>query len=317
MYYAISHLTLYKYSEPISDSVMEIRMQPRSDGIQRTIRFDLKVSPETRIFSTRDYLGNVIHNFNIPALHESLAIKSEAVVDVKPPQALPDALLNSAWDEIDNARNDRDLYDFLLTGRYTKPTALLSQFGDEVDWRRRSDPLSVVRELNSAIYNAFEYRSGVTRADSPIDEALADRRGVCQDFTHIMLTMLRQIGIPARYISGYLFHRTEEGDRSDEDATHAWLEAWLPSLGWVGFDPTNNLIVGNRHVRVNISNDYANASPSRGIFRGNADTELEVRVHVRELDDLPYEQTELTPEMPLPRYQYYQAPKQEQQQQQQ
>ncbi|MEM9953209.1 MAG: transglutaminase family protein [Chloroflexota bacterium] len=317
MYYAISHLTLYQYSEPISDSVMELRMHPRSDGIQRVIRFNLNVSPDTRIFSIKDYLNNTIHHFNIPALHESLAIKAEAIVEVKQPPPLPDTLPESAWDEIDSAIQDRDLYDFLLDGKYTQATFLLSQFAQEVDWRRRGDPLSLVRELNSIIYDAFEYQSGVTRVDSLIDEALSARRGVCQDFTHIMLTMLRQVGIPARYVSGYLFHRTDVGDRSDEDATHAWLEAWLPSLGWVGFDPTNNLIVGNRHVRVNISKDYDNASPSRGIFRGNASTELEVGVQVKQLDELPYEHVELAPEMAMPRYQYYQAPKQSQQQQQQ
>ncbi|MEO1288850.1 MAG: transglutaminase family protein [Chloroflexota bacterium] len=317
MYYAISHLTLYQYSEPISDSVMELRMHPRSDGIQRVIRFNLNVSPDTRIFSIKDYLNNTIHHFNIPALHESLAIKAEAIVEVKQPPPLPDTLPESAWDEIDRAVQDRDLYDFLLDGKYTQATFLLSQFAQEVNWQRRGDPLSLVRELNSIIYDAFEYQSGVTRVDSLIDEALSARRGVCQDFTHIMLTMLRQVGIPARYVSGYLFHRTDVGDRSDEDATHAWLEAWLPSLGWVGFDPTNNLIVGNRHVRVNISKDYANASPSRGIFRGNASTELEVGVQVKQLDELPYEHVELAPEMAMPRYQYYQAPKQSQQQQQQ
>ncbi|MGB7342425.1 MAG: transglutaminase family protein [Phototrophicaceae bacterium] len=317
MYYAISHLTLYKYSHPISDSVMEIRMQPRSDGNQRVIRFDVNVSPDTRIFSTRDYLGNTIHNFNIPALHESLAIKAEAVVELKEPAPLPDALPLSAWDAIDARSHDRDLYDLLLAGQYTQSTPLLKQFEQEVQWQRSNDPLSLVKELNTTIYNAFSYQSGVTRADSPIDVALQSRSGVCQDFTHIMLTMLRNVGIPARYVSGYLFHRVEENDRSDEDASHAWLEAWLPELGWVGFDPTNNLIVGDRHIRVNVSNDYAAASPSRGIFTGDASTELEVRVKVSQLQELPYEHVELTPDMPMPRYSYYQAPQQTQQQQQQ
>lgn len=316
MYYAISHLTLYKYSEAIGDSVMEIRMQPRSDGNQRCVRFDLHVSPDTRIFSLKDYLGNTIHNFNIPALHESLAIKAEAVVELQEMPALPEALSGDAWAALD-AIDNRDLYDMLLDGKYTQSTFLLSQFEQEMDWRRRGDPLSLVKELNSAIYNAFEYNQDATQVDSPIDEALSVRRGVCQDFTHIMLTMLRRVGIPARYVSGYLFHRKDRHDRSDEDATHAWVEAWLPDLGWIGFDPTNNLIVNDRHIRVNVSNDYASASPSRGIFKGSADTELGVRVQVSQLQELPYEHVELTPEMPLPKYDYYHPPQQSQQQQQQ
>ena len=202
-------------------------------------------------------------------------------------------------------------------GLYTKSTFLLTQFEQEINWQRRDDPLSLVKELNSAIYDAFEYNQETTRVDSPIDEALSARRGVCQDFTHIMLTLLRKIGIPARYVSGYLSHRDDAHDRSVEDATHAWLEAWFPELGWIGFDPTNDLIVDNRHIRVNLSNDYQNATPSRGIFKGIADTELEVRVQVKQLQNLPYEHVELAPDMPLPRYEYYQAPPQQEQQQQQ
>lgn len=314
MYLAISHLTLYTYSEPVSDSMMEIRMHPRSDGNQRCVRFNVNVSPDAKIASFKDYLGNTIHNFNIPALHESLAIKAEAVVEITEPTPLPYALPESAWVEIDASTEDRDLYDMLLDGKYTHKTAFLSQFEQEVDWRRRSDPLSLLKELNSTIYNSFEYHQGVTKFDSPIDEALSMRRGVCQDFTHIMLTMARNVGIPARYVSGYLYHRN---DRSDEDATHAWLEAWLPNYGWVGFDPTNNLIVGNRHVRVNVSNDFADASPSTGVFTGEATTDLEVRVQVSQLDELPYDDsTELAPELVMPKYSYYQMSQQEQQQQQ-
>lgn len=315
MYLAISHLTLYTYSDPVSDSMMEIRMHPRSDGNQRCVRFNVNVSPDAKISSFKDYLGNTVHNFNIPALHESLAIKAEAVVEITEPEPLPESLPDSVWDEIDANSDDRDLYDMLLEGKYTHNTFLLSQFEQEVDWRRRSDPLSLLRELNSTIYNSFEYHQGVTNFDSPIDDALSMRRGVCQDFTHIMLTMARKIGIPARYVSGYLFHRN---DRSDEDATHAWLEAWLPDYGWVGFDPTNNLIVGNRHIRVHVSNDFADASPSTGVFTGEATTELEVRVQVSQLDELPYDETiELVPELVMPKYSYYQMSQQEQQQQQQ
>jgi len=313
MYYAISHLTVYKYSEAVSDSVMEVRMQPRNDANQRNLRFDLNISPDTRSFSYKDYLGNTIHTFDIPALHQKLAIKAEAIVEMKAAATLPETLPTSAWDVIDAQAEKRNLYDMTLPGKYAHHTEMLQQFADEFNWQRRDDPLSLLKEVNSTIFNAFEYNPGVTHVDSPIDEALAVRRGVCQDFTHIMLALVRQIGIPARYVSGYLHHREDGSDRSDEDATHAWVEAWLPELGWVGFDPTNNLIVTDRHIRVNVSNDYANASPSRGVFKGNATTELDVRVQVSQLDDLPFDYEELAPELVMPRYQYYQAQQQQQQ----
>lgn len=314
MIYAVTHLTVYKYSEAITDSVMELRMQPRSESNQRCSRFNLVVSPEVRCGSYKDYLGNVIHNFDIHAPHRRLAIKSEAVVEVRPNPVLPDALDMTAWNTLDTASNERDYFDFLMDGTYARSSDLLENFANELDLSRRTDPLSLLRELTQKIYNAFEYEQHVTKVDSPIDVALTSRRGVCQDFTHIMLTLVRKMGIPARYVSGYLYH--EKLDRSDEDASHAWLEAWLPELGWIGFDPTNNLLVNDRHIRVSIANDYAGASPSRGVFKGKATTELDVRVQVSHLEQLPEEEFTLAPEISMPRYEYVHQEQQTQQQQQ-
>jgi transglutaminase-like putative cysteine protease len=314
MYYSVTHLTIYKYNEPITDSVMELRLHPRNEGNQRVVRFDLGIRPMVKAFSHRDYLHNMIHTFNIPSSHDRLAIKAETIVEIKPSNPLPMALDESAWERIDLKTQERDYYDMLLPGRYTHSTPLLEAFSQEIGWGRRSDPLTLLRELNTTIYNAFDYQQHVTRVDSPIDVALEARRGVCQDFTHIMLLLVRQVGIPARYVSGYLYHRHDASthDRSDEDASHAWVEAWLPDLGWVGFDPTNDILVSDRHVRVSVANDYAGASPSRGVFKGSADTELEVRVQVKQLEELPEEHKTLTPELPLPQYDYQQQQQQQQ-----
>ena len=315
MYYAITHLTIYNYSDPIADNVMELRMQPRSDTNQRCVRFDLNVSPSAKVVSFKDHLGNALHTFDIPAPHTKLAIKAEAVVEVKDTSPLPNGLARDAWEQIDQQAKHHDFYDMLLPGKFARPTELLEQFAREINWERRGDPLNLLRELTVHIYNKFDYVQHVTRVDSPIDDALSARRGVCQDFSHIMLALVRQIGIPARYVSGYLYTRKDEGDRSDVDASHAWIEAWLPDLGWVGFDPTNNLIASDRHIRVSVANDYAQASPSRGVFKGKTHTTLEVRVKVSKLDELPFEEEELSPEIVMPQYQYYQAQQQEQQQQ--
>ena len=312
MYYAITHLTIYKYSEPITDSVMELRMHPRSDRNQRQISFNLEVSPAAKTFSYRDYLGNTLHTFDIPARHESLAIRSESIVEIKAPPPIPESLLSDAWAAIDEKVTDRDFFDMLLAGTYAKMTPLLAEFATEIDWKRRDDPLSLLKELNSTIYEKFDYRQNFTQADSPIDKALQARLGVCQDFTHIMLALVRSVGIPARYMSGYLAH-SADNDRSDADASHAWVEAWLPDIGWLGFDPTNNLIVTDRHIGVSIANDYADASPSRGVFKGKAETELEVRVQVSQLDELPIQETQLTPDIVMPHYDYTSMQEQQQQ----
>lgn len=308
-YYAITHLTLYKYSEPVSDSVMELRMQPRSEGLQRCARFTLDISPTARVQSYRDFAGNIIHTFDIPAPHRQLAIRAEAVVELRERELALDSLPASAWEQLDaSTAGDPDLFDMLLPGHYTRQTDLLVAFAREIGWGRASDPLTRLRQLNSAIYDHFEYKKNVTKVDSPIDIALEARRGVCQDFAHIMITMSRAVGIPCRYVSGYLFHRARGQDRSDEAATHAWVEAWLPELGWVGFDPTNNTMASERHIRVTIGSDYADASPSKGVFKGAAETELTVRVQVERMEELPLDEAVLAPDIVMPHYELDNGP---------
>jgi len=317
MYYAITHLTTYKYSSPVTDSVMEVRKQPRSDGNQRCINMELDISPDARTHPFRDYQGNMVHTFDVPAPHTRLAIKSEAVVEIKPERPVPDALPESAWDVLDSQRTTPEFYDMLIPGKYARQTDLLKAYAEQINWKREKNPLTILRELNTQIYSDFDYQQGVTKVDSPIDIALEGRGGVCQDFAHIMLVLARQVGIPARYVSGYLFHREEYVDRSDVDASHAWVETWLPELGWVGFDPTNNLIVNDRHVRVCIGNDYAEALPARGVFKGSAETELTVKVQVQRLDELPIEYRDLSPEIVMPHYEPDYSAQQIQQEQQQ
>ena len=258
---------------------MELRMQPRSEAVQHCTWFDLSIKPRARLSSYRDHLGNVIHHFDIPSHHTQLTIKSEAVVHVAP-QTFPESLSPGAWQELDALIADGDYIEMLSPSRFATRSELLEQLARELDVRRRDDPLTLLRELNARLEQTFEYAPQSTKVDSPIDDALSDRRGVCQDFAHIMISLVRGLGIPCRYVSGYLFHRAEDRDRSAEDATHAWVEALLPVVGWLGFDPTNNLIAGQRHIRVAIGRDYGDVSPTRGVFKGEAKSELSVAVQV-------------------------------------
>ena len=279
MHYSIRHLTKFRYSAPISESSMELRMQPRTEGVQHCVWFDLSIKPRTRLTSYRDLLGNLVHHFDLPGHHTQLAIKAEAVVDIAP-QTFPESLGAEAWQELDALVADGDYWEMLMPSRFASPTDLLGKLARELDVRRRDDPLVLLRELTAALGEAFEYAPQTTTVDSLIDEALRNRRGVCQDFAHIMIALLRGVRIPCRYVSGYLFHRVEDHDRSAEDATHAWVEALLPGLGWVGFDPTNNLIASERHIRVAIGRDYGDVPPTRGVFKGEAKSELSVAVQV-------------------------------------
>ena len=152
---------------------------------------------------------------------------------------------------------------------------------------RRDDPLMLVHELNRLLFEYFEYVPRHTRVDSPIDEAIVSGKGVCQDFAHTMIALLRHVRIPARYVSGYLYRSREAHARSTPDATHAWVDVLLPHLGWVGFDPTNNLVAHHRHIRTAVGRDYADVPPTHGIFRGNTESELYVAVHVEASEQPP------------------------------
>ena len=283
MQYTVRHLTRFTYESPISESIMEVRMQPRTEQHQRCLGFELTTTPRATIAAYRDPLHNIVHHFDIPGRHSQLTIVAEAIVEFVGAPSLPPALPMSAWDDVDAVQRAQTHWDFLQPSVLTRETPLLKAFEDAlcqengVDVRRR-DPLSEVLSINKAIHQRFTYRQQVTGVDSPIDHALETGEGVCQDFAHVMLACVRRRGIPCRYVSGYLFHGSS--DTSADGATHAWVEALLPGLGWVGFDPTNDVVAGTRHIRVAIGRDYADVPPTRGVFRGRSANELAVAVQV-------------------------------------
>jgi transglutaminase-like putative cysteine protease len=280
MFYSLRHVTRFRYSSPVHESVMELRMQPRSEGPQSLRSFQIVTNPRAQLYAYTDYLGNAVYHFNVLRAHSELRIEAQATVEVV--QAAPthqacDAL---EWDRY-NRYNLTDIhFDLLEPSKFARPSAALATFtGEKHLTRPSSDPLTALRHLNTAIFEAFDYEIGVTQVHSPIEQALGQGRGVCQDFAHIMLAITRSWGIPARYVSGYLQHG-RGSDRSGEDATHAWVEAWLPSLGWIGFDPTNNTLAAERHIRAAVGRDYADVPPTRGTFKGGAESELAISVAV-------------------------------------
>jgi transglutaminase-like putative cysteine protease len=288
MYYAVRHFTRYRYSRPVWQSVMELRMHPRSEHVQRCFTFQLSVSPRARIFRYIDHLGNNVHHFDIPAPHRHLTIVADALVEVDTPAELPRSLGPNAWQELDEMIRQEDYWDMLQPSHFARPSLELQQFAAEFEIAERDsrDPLELLLSVNETVYGAFRYVKESTKVDSPIEHALRSRQGVCQDFAHIMIALTRNLRIPCRYVSGYLCHDDLHHDRSADGATHAWLEALLPGIGWVGFDPTNNLIVGERHIRTAVGRDYADVPPSIGIMKGSAQSELQVRVRVTPSDAL-------------------------------
>jgi transglutaminase-like putative cysteine protease len=291
MAYSVRHITNFHYQPAVREVVMEVRVQPRSEARQRCLSFSLNVTPRANVMLYRDFLGNTVHHFDIPGQHQQIQISAHALVEVmaSPVPELPDV---PDWKQLDATIEGGDLWEMLLPSQYTQPTLLLEELAKEMRAERRGNPLELLLELNDALYQTFAYVPNSTKVDSPIDDALRARQGVCQDFAHIMTALVRRLRIPCRYVSGYLFHEADSKDRSSTGATHAWVEAFLGDVGWVAFDPTNQLVGGERHIRVALGRDYADVAPTRGVYKGDAESTLSVVVTVApvnspEPEDLP------------------------------
>ena len=287
MIFSVRHTTIFRYEPAVRESIMEVRLQPRSDGEQRCLNFSLKVDPPANVMQHRDFSGNTVHHFDIAAAHTQVMVAAESSVEVQDVPA-PRAADCGDWSDLDALVAAGDYWENLLPSHFARSTPALEELAQEVACQRRDNPLELLCELNAGIYKVFAYVPQSTKVDSPIDEALKSRQGVCQDFAHIMIALVRRLKVPCRYVSGYMFHRDEKvKDRSLEGASHAWVEALVPRLGWVAFDPTNNLVGADRHIRVAIGRDYADVPPTRGVYKGDAQSELSVTVTVSPAEESP------------------------------
>jgi len=283
MTYSIRHSTTFCYEPAVGESVMEVRTQPRNDVRQRCLTFALDVRPRANIMLYRDFFGNAVHHFDIPGRHREIEVTAQAIVDVSARTDL-DGATGSNWEDLDGRVSEGDYWEMLVASQFASPTELLAKLKAELQLKRRGMPFALLQELNARLYELFDYAPNTTQVNSPIDDALRSRRGVCQDFAHIMIALVRQLNIPCRYVSGYLFHGDKTKDRSPSGATHAWVEAYLGETGWVAFDPTNNLLGSERHIHVAVGRDYADVPPTRGVYKGDAESELSVRVTVAPVD---------------------------------
>ncbi len=282
--YQIRHVTRHRYETAVSESVMEVRKCPLSIGHQRCLNFTLTVSPNATVFAYDDSMGNTVNHFDVPQPHRQLSVTAEALVEVKEFTTLPGSLGMESWETLKAETSGFEFLDFLLPSPLIRPSRLLGEFYEQVGPQPDEDPLNFLRRLQNEIATRFAYVPQSTQVDSPVDIVLDSKEGVCQDFAHIMVGVARLAQIPARYVSGYLHHRSDLSDRSSRDATHAWAEAFLPGLGWVGFDPTNNILAQERHIRTSLGRDYRDVPPTRGVYRGQPASELSVAVQVHPAD---------------------------------
>ena len=282
MFYAIRHFTRYRYSRSVWQSMMEVRMHPRSEGHQRCFFFQLSVNPRARIFGYTDSYGNLVHHFDLPSRHGQLTIISDALVNIDSQPSIPEIMEYQRWQELEDLIEKKDYWDMLMPSHFARSSPELEQLAGEIgaSERKGRSPLAFLQDIASGVHRSFSYVKKSTAVNSPIEDALRSRQGVCQDFAHIMIALVRNARIPCRYVSGYLYQGGENAHPSPDGATHAWVEALLPRIGWIGFDPTTNRAAGEKHIRTAIGRDYADVPPTMGMMKGKADTQLQVRVRV-------------------------------------
>jgi transglutaminase-like putative cysteine protease len=264
----IVHSTRYRYSGPIAETVMEVRLRPM-DGIgQRCLEFDLDVSSGIKPRSYQDGYGNSVHYFNVVRPHTRLIITSRSVVETG--RALDDP-------------GESLVQDFL---RFRSPVKDVPGIRELAGRHAIADPSSreaveeALDELTLTISSEFTYDRAVTNVYSSVDEVLELKAGVCQDFAHLFIAAARAMGVPARYVSGYIH---TPGGGGATSASHAWAEGWVPARGWVGYDATHPVRTSENHVRLAVGRDYSDAAPTRGIYVGSATGSMEVGVRTREL----------------------------------
>lgn len=276
--FKIHHLTHYRYDRPVRESTNQIKIFPATYGGQETTKHELLITGEPSLNRFTDYWGNEVAWFSLNAPHEQLLIDSRLVVRTAPPALNP--LVASKFADWDSLREH--IRAELLLLDLSRPEAIRS--GAEI--RRmvaelrhaRDTPAVFIQRCSEYIFDNFTYRKGITTVESTLDEILELRSGVCQDFAHVLLQILREEGIPARYVSGYICPN-RDGARG-AGATHAWVEVWLPGSGWVGIDPTNNCWVSDQHVALAVGRHFGDCSPVKGTFKGPASQELLVYVSV-------------------------------------
>jgi transglutaminase-like putative cysteine protease len=287
MRYRIVHTTTYEYRESVSICHNEARLVPRTTSCQKPSGTRIVVEPTpAALVEERDYFGNVVHSFTLQEAHLRLAVSAVSEVELVPYEP-PALALSPAWESVrDGVKRDLT-FEGLRALEYTLESPHV-RVSDEL--RAYALPsfvagrplLEAVFELTRRIFADFKYEPGSTTVATPVEEVLSTRRGVCQDFAHLQIGMLRSLGLPVRYVSGYVHNAPREGQPrlTGADASHAWLSAFCPGYGFVDFDPTNGLIPKDEHITLAWGRDFSDTSPLRGVILGGGTHGVRVGVDV-------------------------------------
>jgi transglutaminase-like putative cysteine protease len=277
---SVMHRTTFHYGAPVHDSVNTLRLEPRTFPYQKTLSALVRVLPATRMRRFTDLFQNINHHFELPEPHLRLEIESRIRVH-NLPLLISDEGRGAGLEGYADPIVQERIWPYLQESPRV--------FRSPDVWRQAVDvaagKTAVFHQASAImewIHESFRYEPGATGVKAHVAESFALRRGVCQDFTHVMLGMCRSIDLPARYASGYLYNGPKDA-LVGAQASHAWCEVYLPAAGWIGFDPTNNTLADERYVKIAVGRDYEDVAPVEGSYRGTAHCRLEIKVEVEKL----------------------------------
>ncbi|HQE35303.1 MAG TPA: transglutaminase family protein [Flavobacterium alvei] len=285
MKYKLKHKTLYTYANAVHNYQSILCLQPRNSAKQICTNFQLEIEPKpSKIYSRTDYFGNIQHYFSLHESHKSLKVTVSSEIEVLKNEVQPLSTITCEEARV-KFTTDRPLKIEVL--QYQLPSQFISWDEEIVAFAetclRPNVPLfEAVLDLIKKIYTEFQFKSGATNINTPLKTVLKERKGVCQDFSHLAIASLRSVGIPAKYVSGYIETLPPKGKVKLEgsDASHAWISVYIPEMGWCEFDPTNNMIPQQRHIVTAFGRDFADVSPLKGIIFSSGEQKIKVEVDV-------------------------------------
>ena len=283
MEFKITHITTYRYGNSAAEAYGEARLTPPDLATQRVLKHRVTIDPPTRTSGYVDHFGNRVDFFSLPFRHQKLVVNSQLLVETAPPKLPHDSLrvtVQEAKQIFSSAMSD--------VFEYLQPTDIVRTGNTAIQWSRKYLRPDYTLEqgltkLNDAIHDSFDYIKGVTENSTELGVIWKNRKGVCQDFVHIALSVFRTCGLPARYVCGYIeavAPRNEPGKKRlvGAYATHAWVEVLVPGMLWVALDPTNRQWCNERYVTVSYGRDASDAAPLRGTFKGSGGQRLSAKV---------------------------------------
>jgi len=277
MHLQVRHLTRFHYDGLVLDSYNDARLCPVSDPLQRCVSFNLRIDPSVPVHTFHDFYLNRVDHFELHEPHSQLEVESLSVVETRPDARGP-APYGLGPESLADRSVDENYFDFVVESKFANHSVAIWRAGLDIVGHAVSDLWGDSVKLGRHVFETFIYDPDSTHVHTNASEAMSDRRGVCQDFAHVMIALCRSQGIPARYVSGY-FYNDKTGD--ENEASHAWVEIFLPGFGWKAFDPTHNREADTRYVKLAVGRDYGDIRPVSGAFRGKGSQHMDVTVQIR------------------------------------